>query len=90
MKDKSYVQAISIVATFSLIFLIAFTFNLTKAPLFLMLAGLASMGYMFFLLGSGVQKKTLRAYIYITIGLFLMILCVISCIYLPKSSSLFF
>lgn len=74
MKNQSYVDAISFLSIMSIVFLYCFVFNLTQYPLFLLHAGMATFGYMLFLLGFGTLKKSRRSYCYIIAGLSLLLI----------------
>ena len=90
MKNTDYVSVISITSIFSILFLNAFAFNLTASPTLLMLMGLASFGYTLILLGIGSTNKNWRTRIYTCIGLVLILLSLLSAMYTPHSSGLFF
>lgn len=90
MKKDGYPQAIGTVATFTLLFLLIYAFNLTKSPVLLMLCATASLGYTLVLLGFYEKKPILRSSIYIIIGIILILVSVSLSITTPHDTSIFF
>jgi len=90
MKDKHALgQAVGFTSTISLIFMICYTFNMTKTPFFLMLISIMSFGYTLCLLAFNQSKKKASFYVYFSIGLLLIFICVALSFTTPHESSLF-
>ena len=90
MKENNYAKAISIVATFTLLFMLSFMFNLTKSPFFLMLCSTSSLGYMLVLLGLYDRSKKLKTISYILIGFLLIFASVLLTFTMPRANRIFF
>lgn len=89
MKNENYTTVISVTGTFTILFLFGFSFNLTKSPMLLLLMGMASFGYMLFLLGFGHTTKNLRTICYMFFGLILIMLSLISVFNMPHAFQIF-
>lgn len=90
MKNETYVDAITFSGTMSIIFTLCYAFNISQSPIFLMLLGLMSFGYMLFLLGFGNTKFGLTQIIYCIVGAFLIGLCLLCSFTLPHTNHLFY
>ena len=88
--NKSLGQAIGFTATISLIFMICYTFELTKTPFFLLLVSVMSFGYTLCLLSLNKSKKNYSYYGFLFIGLLLVLLCLALSFTIPHESSLFY
>lgn len=88
--NKSLGQAIGFTATISLIFMICYTFELTKTPFFLLLVSVMSFGYTLCLLSLNKSKKNYSYYAFLFIGLLLVLLCLALSFTIPHESSLFY
>lgn len=82
-------QAIGFTATISFVFMMCYTFNLTKTPFFLLLISVMSFGYTLCLLGYYKKEKRRSLYTFMGIGLILITLCVALSFVTPHESSFF-
>ena len=87
--NKSLGHAVGFTATISLIFMICYTFELTKTPFFLLLVSVMSFGYTLCLLALNKNKKQSSFYTFLILGLLLILLCLALSFTTPHETSLF-
>lgn len=90
MKKEDYVQAISVVSTFALIFLVIYLFQLTQTSFLFILLFFQSFGYMLYLIGQSHPQKTFSTYLYRCMGIMLILIAVLFALKMPHTKGIFF
>lgn len=89
MNKQDLGQATGFVGTMSLIFMMVYAFQMTKSPFFFLLTSVMSFGYMLCLLALFQETKNKKFFLYLIIGILLIVLCTALSFTIPHEQAFF-